>query len=348
MNLNQLEYILPQTCIAHEPTEPRNHAKLLSLNKNTGEISHKHFYDLPNILTPNDVLVFNNTKVFPARIFAGKTEILLLNELKNNIWTAMHRGKVKLEQILDFGHIHGKILNKKDYEIEIEFLEPREIVLAFLESDGQMPLPPYIHSNLTEHEVRQKYQTVYAKTNGSVAAPTAGLHFTNNLIQKLTEVGVQVEYVTLHVGAGTFLPIKHTNIEEHHMHSEYYSVEPETLARLNMTKSEGKRIISVGTTTTRVLETLANESGVLSANKLRGSTDIFIFPPYKFKFVDSLITNFHLPHSTLLALVSALVSSPNTQNKFSNFEDCIVGKAYAEAIKNNYKFYSFGDGMMIG
>lgn len=347
MNLNQLEYSLPEERIAHSPTEPRDNAKLLQLNKDTGQILHSHFFDLDTILSTNDVLVFNNTKVFPARLFAGKIEILLLQEKHPNIWTALHRGKVKIGQILNFGKIQATVIKKEEYEITIQFIEPREVVLSYIESDGKMPLPPYIHPSMTETDIRDKYQTVYATENGSVAAPTAGLHFTHELIQKLKVNGVQIEYVTLHVGAGTFLPIKHDEIEKHPMHSEYFSVEPETIARLNEAKLAGKRIISVGTTTTRVLETLSNENGVLRSTHLTSETDIFIFPPYKFKFVDSLITNFHLPHSTLLALVLAFVSTPNTGNTFTNFKESVIGKAYDEAIQNKYSFYSFGDGMII-
>jgi len=348
MNIKQLEYTLPEQCIAHAPTEPRDHAKLVLLNKRTGEIEHKHFYDLPTILTSQDVLVFNNTKVFPARLYAGKIEILLLREVKQNIWTAMHRGKLRVGDTLDFSEIHAKVTDKKEYEITLQFIEPKEIVLAYIEEKGQIPLPPYIHTSLSETEARDKYQTVYAKDTGSVAAPTAGLHFTKELIQSIKDSGIQIEQVTLHVGAGTFLPIKAENLEKHHMHSEYYSLEASTVKRLNEAKKNNKRIVAVGTTTTRVLESIALSDGTLSEKMLSGSTDIFIYPSYKFKFVDSLITNFHLPHSTLLALVSAFVSKPNTENDFTNFSESIVGNAYINAQNNEYKFYSFGDGMMIG
>ncbi len=348
MNINQLEYALPEECIAHSPTEPRDHAKLMLLNKDTGNIEHKHFFDLPKILTSQDVLVFNNTKVFPARLYAGKVEILLLREVNNNTWTAMHRGKVRVGDTLDFSEVHANVVDKKEYEITLQFIEPRKTVLSYIEEKGQIPLPPYIHTPLSELEARDKYQTVYAEKNGSVASPTAGLHFTKELIQSIKDIGVQIEYVTLHVGAGTFLPIKEQELSKHTMHSEFYSIEKKTVDRLNQSKKNNKTIVAVGTTTTRVLESIANADGTLSEKMLSGSTEIFIYPPYKFKFVDRLITNFHLPHSTLLALVSAFVCEPNTLQKFINFQECTIGKAYLEAQKNNYKFYSFGDGMMIG
>jgi S-adenosylmethionine:tRNA ribosyltransferase-isomerase len=205
---------------------------------------------------------------------------------------------------------------------------------------GHTPLPPYINSNEKESNLRKEYQTVYAKTFGSVAAPTAGFHFTQRLLAKLKKKGVQIEYVTLHVGLGTFAPIKVEKLEKHPMHSEEYSVDKKTFDRLKVAKKSGKRIISVGTTSTRVLETI-------TPNKLSGSTNIFIYPPYKFKFVDTLITNFHLPKSTLLTLISAFVSSPNTNNKFKDFKSSLMGKVYLEAIKNKYRFYSFGDACLI-
>lgn len=348
MKLSKLEYILPNKNIAHSPTDPRDHAKLLLLNKMSGEIKHKHFYDLPQILTSNDVLVFNNTKVFPARLFAGKIEILLLRELENNTWTAMHRGKVTIGEILDFNNIHAKIISKKDYEITLQFVESRENILIFIQNYGKMPLPPYIKSPLSEPEIRNEYQTVYALKNGSVASPTAGLHFTKQLIQSIKDSSVQIEYVTLHVGAGTFLPIKEQDLTKHLMHSEYFEIDDQTIERLNTAKKEKKRIIAVGTTTTRVLESITTRKGLLSLHERSGNTNIFIYPPYKFKFIDSLITNFHLPHSTLLALVSAFVSEPNTQFPFRSFKESIIGHAYQEAIERNYRFYSFGDGMLIG
>lgn len=354
MKLSDLEYNLAKELIANTPIIPRDHAKLLVLNKKNGKIEHRHFFDLVNILTSNDVLVFNETKVFPARLFAEKIEILLLREEANNMWTAMHRGKVKVSETLKFEGISAKVISKKDYEITIKFLSSRNEVLEFIEKMGNTPIPPYISSKLDEKALRQEYQTVYAKNNGSVAAPTAGLHFTKELIESLKRCGVQIEYLTLHVGAGTFLPIKENDITKHNMHSEYFVLDNETAKRLNEAKNMGKRIISVGTTTTRVLETCADaKTSQLTATSgstdliISGETNLFIYPPYKFKFVDSLITNFHLPHSTLLALVSAFVTKPNTKESFVNFTESLIGQAYSEAINSNYRFYSFGDGMII-
>lgn len=348
MKRSQLEYILPSENIANEPSEPRDQAKLLLLNRDTGQCKHTHFTDLPNILTRNDVLVLNETKVFPARLFSGKIEILLLQEMSDHSWRAMHRGKVRVGQPLQFGSIEAHVVKKQDYEITVDFHAEREDILEYIETHGQTPLPPYIKSSEDEQSLRRAYQTVFAKHTGSVAAPTAGLHFTRSLLERLQESGVYVEYVTLHVGAGTFLPIKEDDITKHSMHSEYFSIQPETLARLNEYKLSGKRIVSVGTTTTRVLETITTEHNLLNSNMLSGETKIYMYPPYQFRFVDALITNFHLPHSTLLALVSAFVSKPNTQHEFVSFLESVAGKAYLEAIENNYRFYSFGDGMMIG
>ena len=216
-----------------------------------------------------------------------------------------------------------------------------------LQKSGHTPIPPYIKSSEKELNLRKEYQTVYADSLGSVAAPTAGFHFTKSLLHKLKVKGVQIEYVTLHVGLGTFAPVKTKNLEDHPMHSEYFEVEKDVAERLNTAKKIGKRIISVGTTSTRTLESISNKAGKLEIKKLTGSTNIFIYPGYKFKFVDALITNFHLPESTLLALVSAFVSSPNTDKKFRSFKTSLIGKAYVEAIKEKYRFYSFGDSSLI-
>jgi S-adenosylmethionine:tRNA ribosyltransferase-isomerase len=239
------------------------------------------------------------------------------------------------------------VLEKSTARTAIEFSVSPLQLREYLITSGHTPLPPYIHSAASEEQVRAHYQTIYAKNEGSVAAPTAGLHFTERLINSLSEKDVQMEYLTLHVGAGTFLPIKEDDITKHPMHSEYWSIEPDTIARLNEARAAGKRIISVGTTTARVLETIALPTGLLDAKAMSGETNIFMYPPYTFKFIDALITNFHLPHSTLLALVSAFVSAPNTKNNFTNFKDTVVGAAYETAIQHGYRFYSFGDGMLI-
>lgn len=349
MKLSQLTYTLPESAIAHSPSTPRDHAKLLLLNKETNTIIHSHFYTLSEILTDNDVLVFNNTKVFPARLLGkketgGEVEILLLNQKTKNTWEAMHRGKVVRGMVLAFTELMGTVISKDGQLIIIEFDKEGKDFLKNIDLYGQVPLPPYIESFQNEAEKRESYQTVFAEHSGSVAAPTAGLHFTKELIQKLQKNGVEVEYVTLQVGLGTFLPIKNDNLTEHPMHSELATLDQKTADRLNTYKKIGKRIIAVGTTTTRVLESCMDAGTLVPQNKL---TNIFIYPPYKFKFIDALITNFHLPESTLLALVSALVSNPNTTNSFSSFEESIIGKAYTEALQEGYKFYSFGDGMLI-
>lgn len=350
--LSDLEFTLPPELIANKATEPRDHAKLLVVNRQTKEITHQHFYDLVDLLTPQDVLVLNNTKVFPARLFGekstkGKVEILLLTQISDNEWTAMHRGKLTVGQEILFGEVSATVTKKEDQTIQLQFTVSGDQLRDFIWKVGQVPLPPYIHSRESEENNRATYQTVYAKHTGSVAAPTAGLHFTQELLQKLANKGVQIEYVTLHVGMGTFLPIKNENVLDHPMHEEHYEIDSETLERLNVAKSNGKRIIAVGTTTTRVLESVASEAHQLGSDKRIGSTSIFIYPQKAFLFVDALITNFHLPHSTLLALISAFVSSPNTTDTFTTFENSLMGQAYKEAISNKYHFYSYGDACFI-
>ena len=352
MQLSQLDSFLPKELIAQKPVSPRDRSKLLVLNRNTGEIQQKCFFEIEDYLSPNDVLVMNNTKVFPARIFAknskGKQiELLLVKEIKNGTWEAMRRGKVKVDELLKFAGVKFKILENRGENVLVGFPITTEELFAKLYRYGITPLPPYIKPTKNEHEIRKLYQTVYAKQVGSVAAPTAGFHFTEKLIRTLKQKGIQIEYVTLQVGLGTFLPIKATDLGKHTMHSESFEVHHNTLKRLNQAKAQGKRIIATGTTTTRVLETLADDSHKLKIENFSGSTNLFIYPPYKFKFVDALITNFHLPKSTLLALVSAFVSNPNSTDKFRNLAESTVGKAYIEAINRNYRFYSFGDAMFI-
>jgi S-adenosylmethionine:tRNA ribosyltransferase-isomerase len=354
MKLDQLRYSLPKELIAQEPAELRDHSRLMVINRVDETIEDKHFYDLPSLLTPNEVLVFNQTKVFPARLQAkkatgGNIEILLLERTNSaeNEWFALRRGKISFGQTLAFGDIDAKVTQVKENVIKLLFSCRENELFSYMKTHGQTPLPPYIKSTNTEEKIRKDYQTIYAKTAGSVAAPTAGLHFTKELISKLKDKNIQIEYVTLHVGLGTFLPIKENDLTKHKMHSEHYSIDLSTIKRLNLAKSQGKKIISVGTTTTRVLESISSNKGLLSQNKLHGETSIFIYPPYKFKFIDGLITNFHLPGSTLLALVSALVSFPNTNTKFSDFKSSLMGKAYQKAIEEKYRFFSFGDGSLI-
>lgn len=339
------DYQLPEGLIANSSVSPRDHSKLMVINRNTGEVNHKHFYDIIDYLTENDVLVLNDTKVFPARLFGqketgGKVEILLNKSINELTWEALCKPGVKTGTKITFGDFSAEVINR-DSEIHIlKFSLTKNNLLEKLQKVGITPLPPYIHSSEKESSIRKKYQTTYAKDLGSAAAPTAGFHFTKELLKKIKDKGVKIEYVTLHVGLGTFMPIKTDKLEDHVMHSEEFFVDDKTLQRLKRYKAENKRIISVGTTATRVLESIAN-------GNTNGSTDIFLKPPYKFKFVDVLITNFHLPKSTLLALVSAFVCYPNTKNKFKDFKNTIVGKAYHEAINNNYRFYSFGDSMII-
>jgi S-adenosylmethionine:tRNA ribosyltransferase-isomerase len=315
------------------------------IDRKIGQITHHKFYEIEKYLDKNDVLVLNKTKVFPARIFGikptgGKVEILLHKNISEFVWEALTKPGLKVGQIVNLQGGTLQVLERRDELSVLEFNIPKNDLIEKLQKIGHTPLPPYIHSTESEKELRSKYQTVYAKSLGSVAAPTAGFHFTPELLRKLKKRGVQIEYVTLHVGMGTFAPVKTKTLEGHIMHEEEFFVDRKTVERLNLAKEKGKRIIAVGTTSTRVLETIAS-------GKTSGSTNIFIFPPYKYKMVDALITNFHLPESTLLALVSALVSAPNTDIKFKDFKSSLMGKAYQKAIEDEYRFYSFGDASLI-
>ena len=340
MKVADYDYNLPERLIAQTPLENRTSSKLLVLDKENGSIEHKHFSNIIDYLTPNDVLVLNDTKVLPSRIYGEKQdtkafiELLLLKEIKPNIWKTLVRParRVKEGTIVSFNN--GMLLAKciscgEDGERIFEMIY-EGIFLEILEQIGQMPLPPYIHEKL---EDGNRYQTVYANEYGSAAAPTAGLHFTKELLEDIKAKGVTVCYVTLHVGLGTFRPVMVDNIEDHHMHSETYQMKKETADILNNAKKNGKRIISVGTTSTRTLESIYNKYNEFK--EVMEDTNIFIYPPYKFKAIDALITNFHLPKSTLLMLVSALAGKEN------------IMKAYDEAIKNEYRFFSFGDAMFI-
>jgi S-adenosylmethionine:tRNA ribosyltransferase-isomerase len=352
MLLSQLDYFLPKNLIAQTPVSPRDHSNLMVIDREKNQISHHKFFEIAEILTSNDILVFNKTKVFPARIYGikttgGKVEILLIKEEKSGIWQAMYKGKLKEGDKISFNGFWTTVQKLANGICYLKFNIKSSNIPKKLKKIGHTPLPPYIHSKDSEASLRKKYQTVYAQDVGSVAAPTAGFHFTKNLLMKLKAKGVQMEYVTLHVGLGTFLPIKEETVENHHMHSEYFEVDKETLKHLNEAKLKGKRIIAVGTTANRVLETLATENCKLRIENLKSSTELFIYPPYKFNFVDAIITNFHLPHSTLLSLVSAFVSYPNSEDHFTDFKSSLMGKAYQEAIKKRYRFYSFGDSSLI-
>ena len=339
MKVSEFNYELPEELIAQTPIEKRDESRLMVLNKKQQTIEHKTFKNIIDYLEPGDVLVRNNTKVLPARLYGKKetganVEFLLLNNIENDIWECIVRPGNKLH--VGTKVIFGEGLLKADIlEImpggtrKVEF-HYQGIFNEILNQIGLMPLPPYIHEELKQKE---RYQTVYAKYNGSAAAPTAGLHFTKELLQKLQEKGVEIANVTLHVGIGTFRPVKEETVEAHEMHSEHYYIKQEDADKINQAKKQGKRVITVGTTSCRVLETVADENGYIK--EAEGDTQIFIYPGYQFKILDGLITNFHLPQSTLLMLVSALAG-----------KDYIM-KAYEQAVKEQYRFFSFGDAMFI-
>ena len=340
MKVEEFNFDLPEELIAQTPIEKRDTSRMLVLNKETGEIEHQHFNDLVNLLNNNDVLVLNDTKVIPARLYGIKEEtkavieILMLKEIESNTWECLTKPakRVKLDTVVTFGNglLKARCIDIKEEGIRVFKLEYEGILYEILDKLGEMPLPPYIHEKL---EDKDRYQTVYAKNVGSAAAPTAGLHFTNDLLENLKQKGVQIVYVTLHVGLGTFRPVSVDDINDHKMHSEFYMMSKETADILNKAKKENKRIISVGTTSTRTLETIMNLYGEFK--ECSGWTDIFIYPGYEFKAIDSLITNFHLPKSTLVMLVSALAGKENIMN------------AYHQAIEERYRFFSFGDSMFI-
>ena len=339
MNKSDFDFYLPEELIAQTPLEKRDTARLLHLDKQTGEIEHKHFYDIKQYLHEGDCLVLNDSRVLPARLIGarptgGTVELVLLKDLGDNRWECLSRPgrKTKPGQELVFGNgeltavveevtLGGNRIVKFSYE---------GIFLEILERLGKMPLPPYIKEELQDSE---RYQTVYSKELGSAAAPTAGLHFTKELLAEIADMGVKICYVTLHVGLGTFRPVKADKIEDHEMHSEFCIVPEETAETVNAVKRAGGRVIAVGTTSCRTLESFTTEDGTLQATS--GWTNIFIYPGYKFKCIDALITNFHLPESTLIMLVSALAGRENILN------------AYNTAVKERYRFFSFGDAMMI-
>ncbi len=339
MKKSDFFYDLPEHLIAQTPLEKRDNSRLLVLNKESGEISHSNFYNILDYLKPGDLLVMNNSRVIPARIFGTRTdtgatvEFLLLKQVENNkCETLVKPGKkAKVGAQFNFSDIMtGTVEDIGKEGVRIIRFESDENIYTALDKIGQMPLPPYIKEHLNDKE---RYQTVYSEPLGSAAAPTAGLHFTNELLDKIREKGINTAYVTLHVGLGTFRPVKEDEITDHIMHSEHYILPQETVDIINETKSKGGRVIAVGTTTTRTLESVAKDYGKLVA--CDGWTEIFIYPPYEFKVLDGLITNFHLPESTLVMLVSAFAGFDNTMN------------AYNEAVKEEYRFFSFGDSMII-
>ena len=340
MKVSDFDFYLPEELIAQHPLEKRDTSRLMVLDKKTGDIEHKVFKDIIEYLNEGDTLVLNNTRVMPARLIGakegtgGKIEFLLLKRLEGDKWECLAKpGKsAKPGRRFEFGDgkLKCEVLEVLDTGNRIIEFEYDGIFEEVLDSLGEMPLPPYIHERL---EDRERYQTVYSKEKGSAAAPTAGLHFTEKLLKEIKEKGVNIVYLTLHVGLGTFRPVQVDDINDHIMHSEFYQLSKESADIINNTKKNGKRVIAVGTTSTRTLETIAGDDGTVK--EASGWTDIFIYPGYKYKVVDNLITNFHLPESTLIMLVSALAGRDNVLN------------AYNEAVKEKYRFFSFGDAMFI-
>lgn len=339
MKTDDFDFYLPEELIAQTPLDKRDSSKLLVLNKKTGDITHTHFSNIVDYLEEGDVLVLNDTKVMPARLYGTKEdtgaviEVLMLKEKEKDTWEVLSKPakRIKKGTIIKFSDkLKAECVGIGEEGIRILKFIYTGIFYEILDELGEMPLPPYIHEKLKD---KDRYQTVYAKNIGSAAAPTAGLHFTKELINKIKEKGVKIEYITLHVGLGTFRPVNVEDVTKHKMHSEFYQMSSDTAKVLNEAKRNGNRIISVGTTSTRTLETVMNLYGEF--RECSGWTDIFIYPGYEFKAINALITNFHLPKSTLIMLVSALAGKDN------------IMKAYSEAVKNKYRFFSFGDSMFI-
>ena len=340
MKTSDFYYDLPQELIAQDPLEDRSGSRLLVLDRETGKREHRIFRDIIEYLNPEDCLVINDTKVIPARLFGvkegteAKIEVLLLKRRGDNIWETLVKPgkKCRVGARISFGEglLTGEVVDIVEEGNRLIRFAYQGIFEEILDQLGQMPLPPYIHHQLRD---KNRYQTVYAKNDGSAAAPTAGLHFTPELLEQIQRKGVKIAHVTLHVGLGTFRPVKVEDVTEHHMHSEFYVVEEDQAALINRARAEGGKIVAVGTTSCRTLESAADESGILHAGS--GWTDIFIYPGYLFKITDRLITNFHLPESTLMMLVSALAGKEQ------------IFAAYQEAIEKKYRFFSFGDAMFI-
>ena len=340
MDVKDFYYELPEDLIAQDPLEKRSNSRLMVLDKETGDVTHRHFYDIKDYLRPGDCLVLNNTRVIPARLIGEKEEthsrmeLLLLKRKSDNVWETLvkHGKKAKIGARFSFGDglLKGEIIDIVEEGNRLIRFEYDGIFEEILDQLGQMPLPPYITHELKD---KNRYQTVYAKYDGSAAAPTAGLHFTEELLEEIRDMGVKIAEVTLHVGLGTFRPVKVEHIQDHHMHSEFFMISREAADIINETKDSGGRVICVGTTSTRTIESAADEKGRL--RECSGWTDIFIYPGYRFKVLDGLITNFHLPESTLVMLVSALAGREHVLN------------AYQIAVRERYRFFSFGDAMLI-
>ena len=340
MKTSDFYYDLPEELIAQDPLEDRYSSRLMCLDKETGDITHTHFRHILDELNPGDCLVINDTKVIPARLYGSKAgtnagiEILLLKRKEDHVWETLVKPgkKAKPGTVISFGNglLTGEVIDVVEEGNRLIQFSYEGIFEEILDQLGEMPLPPYITHKLQD---KGRYQTVYAKHEGSAAAPTAGLHFTEELLEQIKAKGVNIAHVTLHVGLGTFRPVKVDDVEKHHMHSEFYMIEEEQAERINRTKREGNRVIAVGSTSCRTLESASDEEGILHAGS--GWTEIFIYPGYSFKMIDGLITNFHLPESTLLMLVSALAGKESIMH------------AYEEAVKEKYRFFSFGDAMFI-
>jgi len=372
MKLSDFDYNLPKNLIAQVPKKPRDHSRLLVFDRQTGKTEHKYFFNLVDYLEKGDVLVFNNSKVFPARLIGkkketgGKVEIFLHQKVNSNIWECLVRGRVKEKQEIEFEKdLTCEIIkNNNDGTWKVQFNFSGQKFKDLINKIGQVPLPPYIKSKKARKQESKDYQTIYAddKKVGSVAAPTAGFHFTPELIKKLKNKGVQFEYVTLHVGLGTFAPVKIENIKKHKMHAEFVEIKKDVIKNIIQAKKEGRRIITVGTTSTRALEAVVSKISITKKqdtkkfkifsnpagkqnSKFKNWVDIFIYPGYKFKVVDAMITNFHLPKSTLLMLVSAFAKAPADKTALVGRDKII--NMYKQAIKKKYRFFSYGDAMFI-
>ncbi len=339
MQVSDFNYDLPQELIAQTPMEPRDHSRLLVVDKETGKMEHRHFYDLPNYLRPDDLLVFNDTRVIPARLHGvkytgAKAEVFLLTRLNATDWEVLVKPgrRLRTGAVINFSEdLSCEILDNTEFGGRIARFKFEGVFEEILDRLGETPLPPYITEQL---EDKERYQTVYSRDKGSAAAPTAGLHFTKELLQKVKDMGCEEVFVTLNIGLGTFRPVSVENIEDHVMHKEFYTITPEAADAINKAKAAGRRIVSVGTTAVRTLEAAATAgNGIIKPGA--AWTDIFIYPGYKFKMIDALVTNFHLPQSTLLMLVSTLSTRE------------IMLKTYEEAVKQKYRFFSFGDAMFI-
>lgn len=339
MNISDFDYFLPEEQIAQVPADPRDSSRMMVLSPKTQTIEHRHFYQLDEYLMDGDVLIFNDTRVIPARLIGvrqptgGKAEVFLLRQLERDRWEVLVKPgkKMRVGSVIAFGHeLSCEVLAHTDFGGRIVKFSYEGIFEEILDRLGTMPLPPYIHETLEDPE---RYQTIYSREKGSAAAPTAGLHFTESLMDRLRKKGVHLGFVTLHVGLGTFRPVQVDEIEDHVMHSEFYSIPTETADLIRMAKQEGRRVVAVGTTSIRTLESAAVDHGMIEAKQ--GWTNIFIYPGYQFKIVDAVITNFHLPKSTLIMLVSAFAGREFTL------------QAYQTAVEENYRFFSFGDAMLI-